>query len=114
MAGGVATRKVGGKRKSRALRGFKGGGPTRTRTVDQRIMSPSKSSDRTGKALLYQSFREYCPPLSDTVPALCGRYVDTQNCTDCTTHQILSQRAIDAHPLGPAQLLGCACPFTTR
>jgi len=25
--------------KSRALRGFEGGGPTRTRTVDQRIMS---------------------------------------------------------------------------
>ena len=26
--------------KSRALRGFRSGGPTRTRTVDQRIMSP--------------------------------------------------------------------------
>ena len=29
-------------RKSRVMRGFEGGGPTRTRTVDQRIMSPTK------------------------------------------------------------------------
>ncbi len=31
---------VGQKGESRAMRGFEGGGPTRTRTVDQRIMSP--------------------------------------------------------------------------
>ncbi|MCO3038785.1 hypothetical protein FA244_15090 [Pseudomonas aeruginosa] len=65
------------KAQSRAGRGFEGGGPTRTRTVDQRIMSLEKDPAPTGKSPYIKGFREYRPTLTRHIPFGCGRFVDT-------------------------------------
>ncbi|OPE09160.1 hypothetical protein APA73_34700 [Pseudomonas aeruginosa] len=59
------------------MRGFESGGPTRTRTVDQRIMSLEKGLASTGKSPCIKGFREYRPTLMRHIPTGCGRFVDT-------------------------------------
>ncbi|NBK40032.1 hypothetical protein EON09_16045 [Pseudomonas soli] len=66
---------------SRAMRGFEGGGPTRTRTVDQRIMSPTKRPVVAVKTPKFADFIEYVRTCGSGFGRRCGRNVDAHSCT---------------------------------